>query len=156
MESLLGGLLGGVLRLIPEWMNARVKAKELDHEIKLLEKNMEFEKLKAASSLQTLRETGEQASDAGAMTALLENIRAQGKPSGVAWVDALSASVRPVLTYWWCLVLYTAALISKGVLMYGVTDNIAVTIDMLWGAEEKAIVSSILMFWFVGRTIPKK
>jgi len=156
MEVLLGSLLGGVLRLIPEWLASKTKAKELDHEIKLLEKNMEFEKLKAANSLQTLREEGAQASDAGALAALAESIQAQGRPSGVRWIDGLSASVRPVLTYWWCLVLYTAALVSKGVLMYNLTDNLAVTIDMLWGEDEKAIVSSMMMFWFVGRVCPKK
>jgi hypothetical protein len=35
----------------------------------------------------------------GALEALEESVHAQGQRSGVVWADALSISVRPVITY---------------------------------------------------------
>jgi hypothetical protein len=44
----------------------------------------------------------------GAIDALREAVRTQGEKTGVRWADALSISVRPVITYWF-MALYCAA-----------------------------------------------
>jgi len=52
-------------------------------------------------------------------------------------------------------VLYSVALVARfWVLVHAGTSNLD-AIVLLWGADEKAIVASIISFWFVDRALRK-
>jgi hypothetical protein len=156
LETLLGGVLGSVARLAPEVLSVLDKKNERKHELAMLAASIEADKLKAANALQQTQLDGDIKFNASAMTGLIESIKAQAAPSGVKWIDGLTASVRPVLTYWWCLVLYTAALTAQAWELKAAGLTYAATMVAVWGSEEKTIVASMLSFWFISRVIEKK
>jgi hypothetical protein len=93
------------------------------------------------------------AASAGEMAAWSAAISGQGKPTGVGWADALSASVRPVLTYWWCLALYTAAKAVAILVAWRSNTPLAAFAAILVTEFDTAIIGSIFSFWFVDRAI---
>ena len=89
------------------------------------------------------------------MQAWADAIKGQATPSGVGWADALSASVRPVLTYWWCLVLYTAAKMIIIVSALQADMPLAAFAALLVTEFDTAIIGSLFSFWFVDRALRK-
>ena len=71
------------------------------------------------------------------------------------WVDALNASVRPVLTYWWMLLftIYKVATIVAACLAWTTLDDF---IANLWTVQDAGILAMIPGFWFVDRAIRKQ
>ena len=108
IETLLGGLLGGAFRLAPELLKWLDRKGERGHELAMQDKALEFEKLRGAQRMAEIGASADAAWNTGAIEALKEAVAAQGRPSGVKWADALSTSVRPVITYWF-MALYCAA-----------------------------------------------
>lgn len=153
LGQVLGGTFGAVARLAPEVLAHLDKKNERKHELAMLTKQMEVDAKRADLAMNEVRLRGEIEYDNKGLDVLLESVKAQGQPTGVGWVDALNKSVRPVLTYWWALVLYSTALAAQFALLVqsGVPAVEAVT--QLWGAEEKAIVSSLFAFWFLDRVL---
>ena len=72
------------------------------------EKAIAFERLRGAQRMQAIEASVSEAWDVGALASLREAIAAQGQQARVTWADALSASVRPVITHWF-MALYCAA-----------------------------------------------
>src|SRR5690606_9323532 len=68
----------------------------------------EFEKLRGAQRMHEISAEADAAWNVGAIETLREAVRTQGEKTGVRWADALSSSVRPVITYWF-MALYCAA-----------------------------------------------
>jgi len=81
-------------------------------------------------------------------------VTAQGRPSGVNWVDALSASVRPVITYWF-MGLYCAA--KTAAFAAAVTAGAAWGEAILhaWTEADQALWAGVLNFWFLGRVFDR-
>lgn len=100
IETLLGGLLGGAFRLAPEILKWLDRKGERGHELAMQDKALEFEKLRGAQRMAEIGASADAAWNTGAIDALREAVAAQGQRSGVRWADALSISVRPVITYW--------------------------------------------------------
>lgn len=71
-------------------------------------KALEFEKLRGATRMAEITAAADAAWNSGAVEALREAVAAQGRHSRAKWADALSISVRPVITYWF-MALYCAA-----------------------------------------------
>jgi len=156
LETLIGGLFGGVARLAPVVTDLISKKMDHEHELKMLDKNIEFEKLKAAQQIEQTKLDGELKFDEKGLDALIEAQKAQATPTGVKWVDALNASVRPVLTYWWALVLYSSVLVATAIINYAGGMDATHAILSVWGASERGIVSSIFSFWFLDRVFRKQ
>lgn len=154
IETLLGGMLGGVLRLVPELLKWLDRAGERKHELSMQDKALEFERLRGAGRMAELQAGAEAAWQSGAPEALRTSLEGQGKASGVAWIDALSVSVRPVITYWF-MALYCG---TKAVLIHA---SLAKGADMagmaaaVWTADDMVIWSGMLNFWFLGRVFEK-
>ena len=125
IETLLGGLLGGAFRLATEVLKWFDRKGERSHELAMQDKALEFEKLRGAQRMAEIGSQAEAAWSTGAIETLREAVRTQGDKTGVRWVDALSSSVRPVITYWFMALYCTAKLAVFAA---------AVTAGMGWGA----------------------
>ncbi|WP_197340019.1 hypothetical protein, partial [Ralstonia solanacearum] len=108
IETLLGGLLGGTFRLAPEILKWLDRKGERGHELAMQDKALEFEKVRGAQRMAEIGASADAAWNTGAIEALRDSITAQGQTSGVPWADALSITVRPVITYSF-MALYCAA-----------------------------------------------
>lgn len=153
IETILGMVFGGVARLAPAVLDYVDKKRERQHEVDMLKENRLSDQLRMDMHHKGLIIQGENAVDAKTLDAFTEAIKGQSKPSGVKWVDALSASVRPVLTYWWCMGLYSVAIGVQIYLVHKAGNPLIESFAMVWGPDEKAIVASMLNFWFMGRVL---
>ena len=154
IETLLGGLLGGAFRLAPEVLKWLDRKGERGHELAMQDKALEFEKLRGAQRMAEISATADGAWNTGAIEALKEAVAAQGRSSGVGWADALSASVRPVITYWF-MGLYCAAktAVFIGALTAGVSWGDAIV--HAWTQADQALWAGVLNFWFLGRVFDR-
>ena len=83
-----------------------------------------------------------------------EAVRTQGEKTGVRWADALSSSVRPVITYWF-MALYCAA--KTATVAAAVTGGAGwgVAILYAWTEADQALWAGVLNFWFLGRVFDR-
>ncbi len=154
IETLLGGLLGGAFRLAPEIMKWLDRKGERGHELAMQDKALEFEKLRGAQRMAEIGASADAAWNTGAIEALKAAVTAQGRPTGVRWVDALSASVRPVITYWFMGLYCTAkAAAFAAAVTAGATWGVAIL--NAWTEGDQALWAGVLNFWFLGRVFDR-
>jgi hypothetical protein len=154
IETLLGGLLGGVFRLAPEVLKWFDRKSERGHELAMQDKALEFDRLRGAQKMAEIGAAADAAWNTGAIEALRDAVRTQGEKTGVRWADALSVSVRPVITYWF-MALYCAAKTAAfvGALTAGVGWSAAVL--QAWTEADQALWAGVLNFWFLGRVFDR-
>ena len=154
IETLLGGLLGGAFRLAPEILKWLDRKGERSHELAMQDKALEFEKLRGAQRMAEIGAAADAAWNTGAIDALREAVAAQGQRSGVRWADALSISVRPVITYWF-MALYCAA--KTAAFAAAVTAGVGwgAAILYAWTEADQALWAGVLNFWFLGRVFDR-
>lgn len=144
---------GGVFRLLPELFSFFKVRNEQGHEFKMTQLQLEVDKARSAQQLELAHVNSAAALDQADLRAVTEALKGQNTPSGIAWIDGLSSSVRPVLTYWWCLGLYTAYKAIIVVSAYqGGTPLISLA-PLLMTEFDRSIVGSIFAFWFVDRAL---
>jgi len=155
IETLIGTLLGGVFRMLPEVLKWMDRKDERKHELSMFDKQLTADKMRADAQQQALQTQADTIMGGAELAAMIAATNAQSVKSGVKWVDALSSLMRPLITFWWVIVLYSVALVARfWVLVQAGTSNLD-AIVLLWGADEKAIVASIISFWFVDRSLRK-
>jgi hypothetical protein len=154
IETLLGGLLGGVFRLAPEILKWLDRKGERSHELAMQDKALEFEKLRGSQRMAEIGASADAAWNTGAIDALKEAVAAQGQRSGVRWADALSISVRPIITYWFML-LYCAAKTAAFVGVITAGDGLGTAILSAWTEADQALWAGVLNFWFLGRVFDR-
>lgn len=154
IETLLGGLLGGAFRLAPEILKWLDRKGERGHELAMQDKALEFEKLRGAQRMAEIGASADAAWNTGAIDALKEAVAAQGQRSGIGWADALSASVRPVITYWF-MALYCAAKTATFAAGVGAGAGWGDAILHAWTDADQALWAGVLNFWFLGRVFDR-
>lgn len=152
IETLLGTVFGGAARLGQEFMSLKDKKDERAHELAMFDKQIEADKLKSSQQIALVEANLGPAE----INALIEATKAQAMKTGIAWVDAISSLMRPTITFWWVIVLYTLALYAEFSVLVVSGESYINAILNLWGPDEKAIVASIISFWFVDRSLRKK
>ena len=154
IETLLGGLLGGAFRLAPEILKWLDRKGERGHELAMQDKALEFEKIRGAQRMSEIGAGADAAWNVGAIETLREAVRTQGEKTGVRWADALSSSVRPVITYWF-MALYCAA--KTATVAAAVTGGAGwgVAILYAWTEADQALWAGVLNFWFLGRVFER-
>lgn len=155
IEPLLGTLFGGVFRMAPEILKWLDRKDERAHELAMFDKQLEADKLKGDQALAQINAQADAAIGVAEVQAIIEATKAQSMRTGIKWVDAINSLMRPTITFWWVIVLYTAALVAQYVVILDGGANHLQTILKLWGPDEKAIVASIISFWFVDRSLRK-
>jgi hypothetical protein len=154
IETLLGGLLGGAFRLAPEILKWLDRKGERGHELAMQDKALEFEKLRGAQRMAEIGASADTAWNTGAIEALKEAVAGQGLRSGISRVDALSASVRPVITYWFMALYCTAkAAVFAAAVSAGATWGVAIL--NAWTEGDQALWAGVLNFWFLGRVFDR-
>ena len=154
IETLLGGLLGGAFRLAPEFLKWLDRKGERGHELAMQDKAIEFEKLRGAQRMAEIGAAADAAWNTGAINALKEAVAAQGHQSGVRWADALSASVRPVITYWF-MGLYCAAKTAAFAAALTAGAGWGEATLHAWTEADQALWAGVLNFWFLGRVFDR-
>jgi len=154
IETLLGGLLGGAFRLAPEILKWLDRKGERGHELAMQDKALEFEKIRGALRMDEIGAGAEAAWNVGAIETLREAVRTQGEKTGVRWADALSVSVRPVITYWF-MALYCAAKTAAFAAAVTAGAGWGVAVLHAWTEADQALWAGVLNFWFLNRTLEK-
>jgi hypothetical protein len=150
IETLLGGMLGGAFRLAPEVLKWLDRQGERGHELAMQDKALEFEKLRGNQRMGEIGSASEVIWNTGALDTLRASISAQSQPSGVPWVDGLSSSVRPVITYSFMALYCTAKVATFAVALHAGSNWLA-AIQAAWTDADQALWSGVLQFWFLTR-----
>ncbi len=150
IETILGGLLGGVTRLVPEVLSYLDKKQERKHELALGEQNLKVAQVNLEGQFRLKDREVEGAQFTSALEAMKVGIEAQGKPTGIKWVDAFSAIIRPAVTSW-LFVLY--AVYKSAALSLAMAAGVPLdqAIQAMWTPSDDAMLGAVLTFWFVGR-----
>ena len=154
IETLLGGLLGGAFRLAPEILKWLDRKGERGHELAMQDKALEFDKLRGVQRMSEIGAGADAAWNVGAIETLREAVRTQGEKTGVRWADALSCSVRPVITYWF-MALYCAAKTATVAAALTGGAGWGVAILYAWTEADQALWAGVLNFWFLGRVFDR-
>jgi hypothetical protein len=147
-ETLLGGVFGGVLRLAPELFKLFDKKNERAHELRMLEAEMEFAKIKGEIAMRQA-DVQLQTSELDAMVAAIQEQSSTAKAAG-SLVAAISALVRPTVTYMF-LGLYAAVKVAAYLIAIEQGGNWKEVLTTMWGSDDLAVFNMIISFWFVGR-----
>lgn len=150
IETLLGGLLGGSFRLAPEILKWLDRKGERKHELSMQDKALEFEKLRGAGRMAEISAAGDAAWNSGVIEALRNAVRTQGEKTGVKWADALSTTVRPVITYLFVL-MYVGVKLSTFVGSVQMGSGFGPALLVAWSDSDQALLAGILNFWFISR-----
>lgn len=153
--GILGALLGGGLRLAPEVLKWLDRKNEREHELKMFQESAALEKVKGDNRITEIRGQHQQEIDVGVVGAFKSVIDQQTemvKAAGIGWVAAMSATVRPVITYWllaiWSFLHIWVAFASNMDAMQ--------TFTMVMTADFTALVAGTFNYWFLDRTLSKR
>ena len=147
MFALLSPILGIFGSLLPSIVRIFERKQELRHELELTRIRMQEISLK------------------GKLKADIENIKAdvdEGKSvrshdmslDGGKFINALRASIRPVITYAFFL-LFVAVKVAAAYVMLKQGQSVPEMLKAVWDAETMALFSTIIGFWFGSRVFEK-
>jgi hypothetical protein len=94
--------------------------------------------------------------DVAGLQTLTEAIKGQAQLTGNKIVDGINALVRPILTFWWVIVLQTGVMVCQFLILTNAGIAAINAIVQIWGPGEKALVAGIMNFWFLDRVIRKQ
>jgi hypothetical protein len=148
LTSLLGAVAGGLFRVLPELLKFLERKDERRHELNLLDKEKEIAQIKGEIAM---RQTQANLMTTE-LTALSAALQEQGETARAAgsWVAAISALVRPAVTYA-VVSFYFAVKLATFVLAVQQDGAWAAVLKDMWTEDDQAVLSLVLTFWFVGR-----
>ncbi len=155
--GLLGSIFGGIFRMAPEVLKWLDKKNERSHELNMFKFQCDLEQQRGAQKLAEIGAQREAAVDVGVMGAFQSAIEQQAtmvKAAG-GWVASLSASVRPVVTYW---VLFVWSFIHVW-FAYNAWLGGAPAVEVfktMMTPDFSALLSGTINYWFLDRTLSKR
>ena len=155
IETLLGGLMGGAFRLTPEILKWIDRKGERIHELAIRDKTLELERLRSAMKAKDLKIEEDASKHASTISTLETAVSTQGRATGVKWADALSNSVRPIITYWF-MALYCAAKAAVFVSAFQNGGEWTIAVQQSWTEADQALWAGVLNFWFLGRVFDRR
>ena len=152
--TLLSMLGGGLMRLLPEVFALLKQRDDNSHELAMLDKQIALEQTRSAMKQQEIAAQGDADLNLANINALSEALKGQMQLTNVRWIDALNFAVRPTATYY-LLTLYGLAKLAMYhvALQHGMSGWDAIL--KVYDDEDRAILSGILSFWFVGRAVDR-
>lgn len=155
--GILGSIFGVVFRLAPEVLKWLDKKNERSHELNMFKFQCDLEAQRGAQKLAEIGAQREAAIDVGVMDAFNNAITQQAEMVKAAggWVASLSASVRPVVTYW---VLFVWSFIHVWFAWNAwLAGAPAVEVfKTMMTPDFSALLSGTINYWFLDRTLSKR
>ena len=110
LSTLGGGLLGGVMRFAPEVLKFFSSKRDQAHELAMLDREMQFATLRGEQEMRRV----DAAMSIAELAAMGEALKEQGETARSAgwFVAALSALVRPIVTYWFVILFSTVKIVG--------------------------------------------
>jgi len=155
IETLLGTLFGGLFRMAPEVLKWMDRKDERAHELAMFDKQLEADKLKGDQQLAQINAQADANIGAAEIQAIVEATKAQAVQTGIKWVDALNALVRPLLAMQWLILLWPAVIVAGFALAIQHGTDPLVALKAAFGVDEKAMAASVASFWLVDRSLRK-
>ena len=154
--EILSFIFGGLFRLAPEILKWMDRKDERKHELDMINANMKADQLRAEQILKQIDAEADVILGKAEMDAIIAATKAQGQKSGVKWIDGFNSLLRPLIAFWWVIVLYSGALVVQFyALVWKFHESVPVAVLTVFGEQEKAIALSIIGFVFVDRSIRK-
>ncbi|MCC3862535.1 hypothetical protein [Pseudemcibacter aquimaris] len=147
MLTLLGSLLGFFSSAFPDFLKLWRDHSDRKHELAILDRQLEAQR---QGHTQRLEEIQVEA-DVAESKALYAHA---SQPSGVKWVEALRASVRPIITYAFFILFAT---VKTAALFKLLDQGVDLTSGLIavWDAETQALFAAVMSFWFGQRALAK-
>ena len=155
--GIFGSLLGGIFRLAPEVLKFFDKKNERQHEMAMFSRQCELEQLRGQQKLAEIGAERDKALDVGVMDAFNAAINQQAEMAKAAggWAASLSASVRPVVTYWVILLWSFVHLwFAWNAWLSGAAPR--EVFETMMTADFMALVSGTINYWFLDRTLKQR
>jgi len=163
MWTIISGIFGGVLRLVPEFIKMWNKKEDNKQELAIMEKTFQLDKQRAELHITEIKEEGKITLDDAAIDALTESIKGQNEQLGytgktvvdwfIAFANVLNKIMRPLITLQWVVFLYPAVIFIN---IYNLAQGgipWTQAIPLVFGEVEKGICLFIIDFWFIGRVL---
>lgn len=146
MLTLLGSLLGFIGSMVPDLIKFFQQKSDRAHELQILDRQMEMMKQRHGQILEEIRSQVDHAE--------MKEIYRYPHPVGIAWVDTLSCTVRPLLTYGFFM-LYLGV---KGIELIGLWGMLPLpewvnALHVIWHEEDQALFAAVMAFWFGQRAL---
>ena len=155
--GILGSVFGGLFRMAPEVLKFFDKKNERQHELAMFARQCELETLRGQQKLAEIGAQREAAMDVGVMDAFNNAITQQAEMVKAAggWVASLSASVRPVVTYW---VLFVWSFIHVWFAWNAWLNGAppAEVFKAMMTPDFSALLSGTINYWFLDRTLKQR
>lgn len=149
MEALLGGLLGGLARVVPEVLKMWDRKNERKHEIDLGNQQYKLVELQGHNQLQQV-EAGQISEGISAIREAYANTR-----TGFKFADTINALVRPWITmvifHVWLAVKIAAYLQLRHTGIDWMT-----AIQTLWSEDDAAMLAGVTNFYFLNRVFERR
>jgi hypothetical protein len=144
MVTLLASLSGFFGSLFPELIKYFLDKNDKKHELGILRIQLQNNKVAHKSKTEATRLDFEGSE--------LKTLYATYK-SGINWVDALNATVRPMLAYAFFGIYFFCKYLQYNLLI----DNLSKSelFELLWSLEDQAIFASIISFYYGQRAFSK-
>lgn len=155
IETLLGGLLSSAFRLTPEILKWIDRKGEQTHELAIQDKNIQLERLRTQNEQITAAAKTETAIKTAELNTFQSAIESQVAITQIGWADALSKSVRPIITYWF-MALNCASKTAAFVLSLNTDGDFTSAFQLVWTESDQALWAGVLNFWFLGRVFEKQ
>jgi hypothetical protein len=155
--GIFGSLLGGIFRLAPEVLKFLDKKNERGHELEMFNRQCELEAQRGQQKMAEIGAQHEATVDAGVMNAFNAAIESQTEMVKAAggWAASLSASVRPVVTYW-ILFVWSGVHLWMAYSSWRTGMEPTEVFKLMMSADFSALVSGTLNYWFLDRTLAKR
>ena len=147
MLSLLSPLIGIFGSLLPSVVRIFERKQELKYEIELAKIKLDAA-IRAAEANIKLEEIKADVAEG-------QSIRDHDKSvDGGKFINALRASIRPVVTYLFFF-LFVAVKVSAAYVMLANGQSVPEMLKAVWDSETMALFSTIMAFWFGSRVLEK-
>lgn len=154
MWEVIGLVIGAISRLAPEVLKLFTQKSDNAHELAMTQLQLEIDKARASQAIDQTYAQGDVQTALAQIQAMQQALADQMKPTGVKLIDAINAAVRPLLTFWWCIVLYTG---YKVMIVTWAFEQQQLSLkdkaDYMVTEFDRATIGSIISFWFVDRAI---
>ena len=145
MITLLASIAGFITSTIPEIFKFFSDRNDKKHELEIMDRQIAWQRERISTRLEEISGY----TDVAETKALYSTFK-----SGICWIDALNASIRPMLAYSF-FALYVAIKYLQFKMLSMAHDHMDI-INTLWSVDDQAIFAGIISFYFGQRAMRKR